>query len=124
MKFGYDHDVLLLEADFVTTEQGTGFVHIAPGHGLDDYLTGLEHDLEIYCPLDDYGCYSADDYMPDELVGLSVLEKSNGCAANHKVIEILEKKNLLLAQKKHHHQYLDSSRLDVSHNRYQKRAIL
>ena len=29
------------------------FVHIAPGHGLDDYLTGLEHGLEIYCPLDD-----------------------------------------------------------------------
>ena len=31
--FGYDHDVLLLEADFVTIDQGTGFVHIAPGHG-------------------------------------------------------------------------------------------
>lgn len=95
----------VVAAEYVTMDSGTGSVHIAPGHGLDDYLTGLEHDLEIYCPLDDYGCYSADDYMPDELIGLSVLEKSNGCAANHKVIEILEKKNLLLAQKKHHHQY-------------------
>ena len=38
---GYEHEVLLLEADFVTTDQGTGFVHIAPGHGADD----LQEDL-------------------------------------------------------------------------------
>ena len=34
---GYDHDVPLFLADYVTTEQGTGFVHIAPGHGPEDY---------------------------------------------------------------------------------------
>ena len=63
-------------------DSGTGCVHIAPGHGLDDYLTGLQHGLEVYCPLDDDGCYIKDDEMPDELVGISVLEKSTGCMAN------------------------------------------
>ena len=36
--YGYSHDVKMLPADFVTVEQGTGFVHIAPGHGDDDYF--------------------------------------------------------------------------------------
>ncbi|MEQ8965107.1 MAG: isoleucine--tRNA ligase [Azospirillaceae bacterium] len=43
---GYDHPVRLLPADFVTTDQGTGLVHIAPGHGEDDYELGLEHGVE------------------------------------------------------------------------------
>ena len=43
---GYDFDVPLLEADFVTTEQGTGFVHIAPGHGANDFELGRKHSLE------------------------------------------------------------------------------
>ena len=95
----------ILEAEYVTMESGTGCVHIAPGHGLDDYLTGLEHNIEVYCPLDDDGCYVKDEYMPDELVGLSVLEKTNGCAANNKVLEILTRENRLLAKENHHHQY-------------------
>ena len=45
---GYDHDVPMLLADYVTTEQGTGFVHIAPGHGVEDYeLAHLEHGIPI-----------------------------------------------------------------------------
>ena len=95
----------ILEAEYVTMESGTGCVHIAPGHGLDDYLTGLEHNIEVYCPLDDNGCYVKDEYMPEELVGLSVLEKTNGCAANNKVLEILTRENRLLAKENHHHQY-------------------
>ena len=47
-KQGYDHDVPLFLADYVTTEQGTGFVHIAPGHGPEDYaLAHLQHGLEV-----------------------------------------------------------------------------
>ncbi|MDA8687686.1 class I tRNA ligase family protein, partial [bacterium] len=46
-KHGYDHDVPLLEADFVTTDQGTGFVHIAPGHGADDFELGKKNKLPI-----------------------------------------------------------------------------
>ena len=71
-----DRDSMVVNAEYVTMDTGTGCVHIAPGHGLDDYLTGLEHDLEIYCPLDDGGKYLDDGQIPKELVGLSVLEKA------------------------------------------------
>ena len=46
-------------ADYVTTEQGTGLVHTAPGHGADDYRTGVAHELPAYAPLDDAGRYVA-----------------------------------------------------------------
>ena len=44
---GYDFDVPLLLGDFVTTEAGTGFVHIAPGHGEDDFALGRAHGIEV-----------------------------------------------------------------------------
>jgi isoleucyl-tRNA synthetase len=44
---GYDFDVPLLAADYVTTEQGSGFVHTAPGHGEEDFATGRAHGLEV-----------------------------------------------------------------------------
>ncbi|MCT4575517.1 MAG: isoleucine--tRNA ligase [Alphaproteobacteria bacterium] len=43
----YQFDVPVLEADFVTADTGTGFVHIAPGHGPDDYFLGLANKIEI-----------------------------------------------------------------------------
>jgi isoleucyl-tRNA synthetase len=46
-RHGYDHDVPLLFGDFVTTEAGTGFVHIAPGHGEEDFQLGRAHGIEI-----------------------------------------------------------------------------
>jgi len=44
---GYDHDVPAIAGDFVKVEAGTGFVHIAPGHGEDDFQLGKEYGLEI-----------------------------------------------------------------------------
>ena len=44
---GYDHDVPVYSADYVTTDAGTGFVHIAPGHGEEDFDLGRKHKLEI-----------------------------------------------------------------------------
>ena len=44
---GYDHDVPLLHADYVTDDAGTGFVHTAPGHGADDFVTGQKHGIEV-----------------------------------------------------------------------------
>ncbi len=95
----------IVSADYVTTESGTGCVHIAPGHGLDDYHTGLENNLEIYCPLDDSGCYVNDGQIPSRLVGLSVLEKSSGCPANIEILDILRESNGLLGLFDYHHQY-------------------
>ena len=48
----YDRDSLAVLADYVTLEAGTGAVHTAPGHGADDYKTGVKYGLEILAPLD------------------------------------------------------------------------
>ena len=56
---GYDFDVNLYPADFVTTEAGTGFVHIAPGHGEDDWHVALAHDVAIPDTVDGDGNYYA-----------------------------------------------------------------
>ena len=59
-------------AEFVTTEDGTGIVHIAPGHGVEDYQAGMRADLAIYSPVKDDGTY--DDSVPAFLRGKNVLE--------------------------------------------------
>ncbi len=54
-----DRDSLLVLADYVTADSGTGCVHTAPGHGMDDYHTGLRYGLEVLSPVDDDGRYTA-----------------------------------------------------------------
>ncbi|WP_337877293.1 isoleucine--tRNA ligase [Elioraea sp.] len=56
---GYDFDVPALPGDFVTTEAGTGFVHIAPGHGEDDWLLGQAHGLPTPDTVGDDGTFLA-----------------------------------------------------------------
>lgn len=93
-------------ADYVTTESGTGCVHTAPGHGLDDYLTGLKYKLEIYCPLDDEGCYNDDGQIPEALIGQSVLEKEGSISdANRAVLKICAENKSLLSKKTIEHSY-------------------
>lgn len=92
-------------ADYVTTDSGTGCVHTAPGHGLEDYLTGLKYKLDIYCPLNDKGCYVNDGQVPENLVGITVLESNGKCPANEKVLEILKEKAVLIHSAKYPHQY-------------------
>lgn len=57
---GYDFDVPVLPGDFVTTDAGTGFVHIAPSHGEDDFNLGRQHDLPTPEMVDDGGVYVED----------------------------------------------------------------
>ncbi len=97
----------ILLAEYVTTESGTGCVHTAPGHGLDDYITGINNGLDVYCPLDDAGCYVDDGQVPAELVGLSVLEQGDGkpSAANLGVLRIIAGNSSLIAKKKIKHSY-------------------
>ncbi|MDR0679442.1 MAG: isoleucine--tRNA ligase [Puniceicoccales bacterium] len=93
-------------ASYVTTDAGTGCVHTAPGHGLEDYTTGLAYGLDIYSPIDDEGCYANDGQIPQELVGISVLEESPGkCIANDRVIELLGKVGALVHKSEIAHQY-------------------
>ncbi len=55
-----NRDSLLVLADYVTTDAGTGCVHTAPGHGADDYLTGLRYGLDILSPVDSEGVYTSE----------------------------------------------------------------
>jgi len=96
----------VLNADFVTTESGTGCVHIAPGHGIDDYMIGMKNGLEVYCPLDDEGRYIEDGRIPAELVGLSVLEEEGKLSpANRGVLKIIADNGTLIGKRKIEHAY-------------------
>ncbi|WP_319586348.1 isoleucine--tRNA ligase [uncultured Desulfobulbus sp.] len=55
-----ERDSLMVLADYVTADSGTGCVHTAPGHGADDYLTGLRYGLEVMSPVNDEGRFTAD----------------------------------------------------------------
>jgi isoleucyl-tRNA synthetase len=76
-----DREGRVVAADYVTLEDGTGLVHTAPGHGADDYRTGLKEGLDTYCPVRDDGTY--DDTVPAWLRGKSVWD------ANKEVTEHL-----------------------------------
>ncbi|MFO0774329.1 MAG: isoleucine--tRNA ligase [Nitrospiraceae bacterium] len=94
----------VLLGDFVTLEQGTGCVHIAPGHGMDDYILVLNHNasasvgerLEILAPVDNGGRFT--DAVP-EFVGQHVFK------ANPKIIERLQEHGRLLGQASLTHSY-------------------
>jgi len=97
--------------NFVENTTGTGFVHIAPGHGLDDYNLGREHGLPIYSPVDDDGClaYTNDlpreQQMPESLVGKAILEKHGKSDANEAVLAELTQRNALLHREDYSHSY-------------------
>jgi len=101
----------VLLADYVTMDSGTGCVHTAPGHGAEDYQTGLKYKLPIYCPVGDNGCYIDDGQLPKDLVGISCLEsvedleKKRTSQANIAVLKKLDAAGALLAKQKHTHSY-------------------
>jgi isoleucyl-tRNA synthetase len=92
----YDYQVPVILADFVTTEAGVGLVHIAPGHGHDDYIAGLKYGLEVANPVGDDGKFYADTPI---VGGLSVWD------GNKKVLETLTENGHLLAQARLQHSY-------------------
>jgi len=93
-----DRSSTVYTADFVTLDTGTGCVHIAPGHGEDDYRLGLEHGLSLLSPVDDNGCFTEEVGVP-ELVGQYVFK------ANERIIEILAEKQALVARQDYQHSY-------------------
>jgi isoleucyl-tRNA synthetase len=101
----------LCAAEFVTSDTGTGFVHIAPGHGLDDYNLGRQNGLPIYSPVDDDGRFAytnelpVEQQMPAEMVGKSILEKHGKSDANEAVLHELRLRHALLHQENYHHSY-------------------
>ena len=105
---GYDFDVPVLAGDFVTDETGTGLVHIAPGHGQDDFELGMQHNIEVPFTVDEGGVYL--DSVPI-FAGNRVLdEKGKEGDANGAVIGALIEADRLLAKGKLRHQYPHSWR--------------
>src|SRR6476661_6498955 len=90
--------VMVLPAEFVTMDSGTGAVHIAPGHGEDDYVLGSKNSFPILSPVDDHGRYTNEVGIP-ELVGKYVFD------ANADIIRILRERGMLLAEQNLHHSY-------------------
>ncbi len=101
----------LFAAEFVTSDTGTGFVHIAPGHGLEDYGLGSQNGLPIYSPIDDSGKFTytndlpVEQQMPAEMIGKSILEKHGKSDANEAVLHELRLRHALLHQENYHHSY-------------------
>ncbi|NWK56301.1 isoleucine--tRNA ligase [Verrucomicrobiaceae bacterium N1E253] len=88
----------LILANFVTTDTGTGAVHIAPGHGADDYVAGQQNDLGLLSPVDDDGKFT-DECGLEELVGQHVFK------TNKRITEMLAEGGNLLGQELYAHQY-------------------
>ena len=92
----YNRDSLIVLADYVTLDVGTGCVHTAPGHGEEDYITGQKYGLDTYAPVDDKGCFTNEVELFN---GLNVFE------ANPVIIKELEKRNVLVFKDTLTHSY-------------------
>ncbi|KAJ5392574.1 hypothetical protein N7509_008064 [Penicillium cosmopolitanum] len=92
----------IIAADFVTADSGSGMVHCAPGHGMDDYEACLARGIEVFAPVNDEGRFTdkAMPHDPSRLSGKSVLGEGNEA-----VLEFAQERNQLLAQHKYEHKY-------------------
>lgn len=91
-----DRDIPILLGEHVTTEAGTGLVHTAPAHGLDDYFVCLRYGIKLYNPVNSEGRYNSD--MP-RLAGMTVWE------GNSHVIDWVAEEDKLLSNGKITHSY-------------------
>jgi isoleucyl-tRNA synthetase len=88
---------VVIGGDYITTEAGTGLVHTAPGHGVDDFNTGRKYNLPVLCPVDEAGTLTAE---AGPFAGTNVLKD-----ANPTILSALEATGLLLKQEPYAHRY-------------------
>jgi isoleucyl-tRNA synthetase len=93
-----DRPSKVILANFVTTETGTGAVHIAPGHGADDYVAGMQNGLSVLSPVNNDGEFTDEVGVP-ALVGMHVFK------ANGPIIEMLAASGALLGRESYRHSY-------------------
>src|SRR5574341_44835 len=89
-------DSVAVPATYVTLDQGTGLVHTAPGHGREDYETGIARGLDIYNPVDGDGRFTPE---VKHFAGLTVWE------ANPRIVQLLQERGRLFAQASLQHEY-------------------
>jgi isoleucyl-tRNA synthetase len=87
----------VVAAEHVTLEDGTGLVHTAPGHGQDDYLTGMAEGTPIYSPVRGDGSF--DDTVPEWLRGVSVWE------GNERILDRMRTSGHLVTEESYRHSY-------------------
>ena len=92
----YDRPSMIVLAPYVTLEAGTGCVHTAPGHGREDYETGIQYELDVYSPVDDSGKFTPE---VEHFAGLGVFE------ANRAINDKLEELGALLKEEALTHEY-------------------
>ena len=83
--------------DYINTDSGTGLVHTAPGHGVDDFNTGKKFGLPIFCPVDEKGNFTN---LAGKFEGLNVLKE-----ANNAIIDELKQTGALIKEKPYEHKY-------------------
>jgi isoleucyl-tRNA synthetase len=91
-----DRKSVFVLGSYVTLDAGTGCVHTAPGHGYDDYLTGVQYGLETYCPVDDDGLFSRN---VEHFGGIQVFD------ANPRIVDHMKEKGVLLHAEDFSHAY-------------------
>ena len=91
-----DVQVPLILGEHVTTDSGTGCVHTAPGHGVDDFIVGQRYGLEVYNPVGDNGVYKDDTPL---FAGQHVMK------ANDNIVEALKETGRLIHHEAYHHSY-------------------
>ena len=93
----YDRDSVLVHANYVTLEDGTGVVHTAPGHGREDFETGQRYGLDALCPVDERGYFTKD---AGQFQGLHITRQGNQA-----VLDALGESGHLMAQAGIAHSY-------------------
>ena len=93
----FDRDSVLVHANYVTLEDGTGVVHTAPGHGREDFETGQRYGLKSLNPVDGKGCFTKD---AGQFEGLHITKQGNQA-----VLEALQEAGSLLAESEIAHSY-------------------
>jgi len=91
-----DRTSIVINANYVTMDTGTGIVHIAPGHGVEDYISGLKYNLDVYSPVNDKGEFTAQ---------VPLWQDKNVFAANPLIIQHLRNLGVLLFTEEITHSY-------------------
>ena len=91
-----DRDSIVVTADYVELETGTGAVHTAPGHGTDDFDTGVKHNLPILNPVDGAGKFTSE---AGPYAGMFIFK------SQQQIIEDLRKSGALISERAYEHSY-------------------
>ncbi len=127
----FDRESPIVFAPYVTMEDGTGIVHTAPGHGKEDFDTGRQYGLDVLCPVDASGAFTAQ--AGAKFAGARIL----GGEADRKVMDALGEAGHLLSRRSYSHSYPHCWRchnpllfratvqwfMDIDHNDHRRRSL-